>query len=153
MIQNVRKPVLDFSHSITARTQHFTAREWVFKAVDDWLIDAHGPRFFLLEGEPGSGKTAIAARLSQISQGAIAQQSLTALTTSVISASMPGRFISAPYTCPHTRQREVLPRMRKKSIRIAARHVMTRGPIGLRHETRFDRCSRNGFSPLWKAAP
>src|SRR5947209_15967061 len=86
MIQNVRKPVLDFSHSITARTQHFTAREWVFKAIDDWLIDTHGPRFFLLEGEPGSGKTAIAARLSQISQGAIAQQSLTALTTSVISA-------------------------------------------------------------------
>ncbi|WP_220209239.1 hypothetical protein [Reticulibacter mediterranei] len=86
MVQNIRKYVFDFSHYITERTQNFAAREWVFSTIDDWLANLDRSRFFLLEGEPGSGKTAIAARLCQISQGAIPQQHLTALTKSSISA-------------------------------------------------------------------
>jgi hypothetical protein len=49
--------------------QHFTGRDWVFQAIDRWLADPHGKRVFSLTGGPGSGKTAIATRLVQISNG------------------------------------------------------------------------------------
>ena len=57
---------LDFSSYITERTQDFTGREWVFAEIDHWLADPNGPTFFIITGEPGIGKTAIAGRLSQI---------------------------------------------------------------------------------------
>jgi hypothetical protein len=60
---------ISFSAYIAERTQDFTGREWVFQAIDDWLGDPQGPRVFLLTGEPGCGKTAIAARLAQFSDG------------------------------------------------------------------------------------
>jgi len=62
-------PPLDFSKYITDRTRDFTGREWVFRAIDNWLADPEGSRVFLLTGEPGCGKTAVAARLVQTSQG------------------------------------------------------------------------------------
>jgi hypothetical protein len=61
------EPIIDFSKYISERTQDFTGREWVFQAVNHWLADPEGARFFLITGEPGSGKTAIASRLSQFS--------------------------------------------------------------------------------------
>jgi hypothetical protein len=61
---------IDFSNYVTDRTENFTGREWVFEAIQNWLADTKGYRFFLLTGEPGSGKTAIAARLTQFAQGA-----------------------------------------------------------------------------------
>jgi AAA domain len=61
---------IDFSDYIADRTLNFTGREWVFEAIQNWLADPKGDRFFLLTGEPGSGKTAIAARLAQFAQGA-----------------------------------------------------------------------------------
>ena len=61
--------VLDFSGYIAERTRDFVGREWVFQAIDDWLGDSGGARVFLLTGEPGCGKTAIAARLVEFSQG------------------------------------------------------------------------------------
>lgn len=38
-------------------------REWVFEAIDAWRADVQAPRFLLIEGEPGIGKTAIARAL------------------------------------------------------------------------------------------
>jgi predicted ATPase len=58
---------LDFSDYIDERTRGFTGREWVFKAIDLWLKQPAGSSCFLLTGEPGSGKSAIAARLAQVS--------------------------------------------------------------------------------------
>jgi hypothetical protein len=59
-------PVIDFSY-VSDRTQNFTGREWIFQAINDWLADPKAPRFFLITGEPGSGKTAFVARLYQLS--------------------------------------------------------------------------------------
>ena len=57
---------LDFSSYIAERTQDFTGREWVFAEIDQWLADPDGQPFFIITGEPGIGKTAIAGRLTQI---------------------------------------------------------------------------------------
>ena len=69
---------LDFSAYIADRTHQFTGREWVFETIKRWLADAEGDRFFLLTGEPGSGKSAIAARLTQFAQGEETYLGLTA---------------------------------------------------------------------------
>ena len=50
------------------RTPNFTGRAWVFLKIYDWLSNPNGSRYFLLTGKPGSGKTAIAQRLTQFSQ-------------------------------------------------------------------------------------
>ena len=60
---------LDFSSLIAERTQHFSGRGWVFERINQWLADPNGGRVFLLAGGPGTGKTAIAARLAQVSEG------------------------------------------------------------------------------------
>ncbi|WP_414573500.1 hypothetical protein, partial [Nostoc sp. CCY 9925] len=60
---------LDFTDCVKDRTRNFTGREWVFENISNWLSDANGSRYFLLTGEPGSGKTAIAARLTQFTTG------------------------------------------------------------------------------------
>ncbi len=60
---------IDFSNYIADRTLNFTGRGWVFEAIQNWLADSNGDRFFLLTSEPGGGKTAIAARLAQFAQG------------------------------------------------------------------------------------
>lgn len=59
---------LDFSAYIAERTRDFTGREWVFAEIDRWLATPGAPRFFVVTGEPGIGKTAIAARLTQVRQ-------------------------------------------------------------------------------------
>jgi hypothetical protein len=57
--------VFDFSDYIAVRVEDFTGRAWVFQAIDRWLGEKDAPRYFLLTGEPGSGKSAVAARLAQ----------------------------------------------------------------------------------------
>jgi DNA polymerase III delta prime subunit len=53
----------DFSSYITERTRDFTGRGWILTELDRWLADKTSPRFFILTGEPGVGKTALAAHL------------------------------------------------------------------------------------------
>lgn len=53
------------------RSADFTGREWVFSAVRDWLEDPHSPRFFVLTGEPGSGKSAVSAQLHRFAMGKV----------------------------------------------------------------------------------
>jgi hypothetical protein len=54
---------------IAERADNFCGRRWVFEELDGWLARQPGGRYFLITGEPGSGKTAIAARLFQFSAG------------------------------------------------------------------------------------
>ena len=69
--QSGLKVVIDFTKDILDRTRDFTGREWVFKVINDWLANLDSSRFFLLTGEPGSGKTAIASQLCQFSLGEV----------------------------------------------------------------------------------
>ena len=58
--------VIPFEDDIKKLTQYFTGRDWLFKDIDNWLKNKKDDRFFLLTGEPGVGKSAIAAQLTQI---------------------------------------------------------------------------------------
>jgi ribosomal 50S subunit-associated protein YjgA (DUF615 family) len=53
-----------FDRDIDRLTEGFTGREWVFEEIDRWLQQGN-ERFFILTGEPGVGKSAIAAQLTQ----------------------------------------------------------------------------------------
>jgi WD40 repeat protein len=66
-----RLAAIDFSREIERLTEGFTGRGWVFEEVDKWVRRGNG-RFFILTGEPGVGKSAIAARLTQVRDDVIA---------------------------------------------------------------------------------
>lgn len=59
-----RLAAIDFGRDIERLTGGFVGREWPFDEIDAWLSRADG-RFFTLTGEPGVGKSAIAARLTR----------------------------------------------------------------------------------------
>jgi len=78
---------IDYSRHVADRTVDFTGREWVFRAVDEWLGDPEAARILLLTGEPGCGKTAISARLVQFSlDAATPPDGVTRLTPGFLSA-------------------------------------------------------------------
>ncbi|MEZ4730266.1 MAG: hypothetical protein R3E79_24310 [Caldilineaceae bacterium] len=58
----------DRASEIGERTRDFTGRAWLFAEIEQWCADPTAPNVLLLTGEPGIGKTAIAARLTQIRQ-------------------------------------------------------------------------------------
>src|SRR6266700_4348775 len=59
---------VDFDSYIAERSTQFSGRVWVFERIHDWLTQPSSSRLLLLTGEPGSGKTAIAARLVEFSR-------------------------------------------------------------------------------------
>lgn len=61
--------MIDFLSYITERTRDFSGREWVIGTINNWLDNPNGARIFLLTGGPGTGKTAVAARLVQMNLG------------------------------------------------------------------------------------
>lgn len=61
----------EFDALIADKTRDFLGREWVFAAIQAWLDNAQGPNFYIITGEPGIGKSAIAARLVQFSEGVV----------------------------------------------------------------------------------
>lgn len=61
-----RLSAIAFTSDIARLTENFTGRQWVFDDIDRWLKESE-ERFFILTGEPGVGKSAIAALLTQIS--------------------------------------------------------------------------------------
>lgn len=62
---------IDFSATVEERTRNFAGRGWVFQEIQAWLANPKAPPLFILTGEPGIGKTALAARLVQFSQGIV----------------------------------------------------------------------------------
>jgi hypothetical protein len=48
-----------FNSDIAKLTENFTGQQWVFDEIDHWLAERE-ERFFILTGEPGVGKSAIA---------------------------------------------------------------------------------------------
>jgi len=75
-----RLVALDFGRDIARLTQDFTGRDWLFDAIEQWLY--HGEqRFFILTGEPGVGKNAFIARLTQVGEHADCRQSGAGLGT------------------------------------------------------------------------
>ena len=64
-------PVIDFFAYAAERTRGFAGRDWVFQAIGRWLADPVGAPIFLLTGEPGAGKSAMAGRLALTSSGAV----------------------------------------------------------------------------------
>jgi hypothetical protein len=65
------EPVIDFSGYVAERTEGFGGRDWIILAIDEWLADPAGGPIFLLTGEPGAGKSALAGQLALISDGAV----------------------------------------------------------------------------------
>ncbi len=86
MVQNDIGLESGFTRFNAERTRGFSDRKWVFDDLHKWLTEADGTRFFLLSGEPGSGKTAIAARLYQFAQGTPPPLEFTSFSSGFLSA-------------------------------------------------------------------
>ncbi len=65
-VANQMNNAIDFSSYIFNCTRDFTGRDWVFTKIEQWLADPNAPHYFFIEGEPGIGKSAIAAQLTKI---------------------------------------------------------------------------------------
>jgi hypothetical protein len=102
--------LINFDRYVADHAREFTGREWIFEAINAWLDEPDGPHYFLLTGEPGSGKTAIASRLSQFSRGGISlSEGLSNLTQ---------KFLSAYHFCSARDRRWISPHVFAKSLAI-----------------------------------
>lgn len=71
MLAAPKESGFDFDSYISERTKEFSGREWVFERIHKWFCCPESSRFLLLTGDPGSGKTALAARLVEFSRGVV----------------------------------------------------------------------------------
>ncbi|MEP7307269.1 MAG: TIR domain-containing protein [Acidobacteriota bacterium] len=53
---------IDFGIEISRLTRNFTGRQWLFDCIDTWLR-TDTTRVFLITGDPGTGKSAVSAKL------------------------------------------------------------------------------------------
>src|SRR5215472_10876055 len=60
---NVNHPGIVIPSDVAARAAEFSGREWVLNKVADWLENG-SERFFVITGEPGSGKSTLSAWLA-----------------------------------------------------------------------------------------
>lgn len=104
---------IGFATFIADRTTNFIGRKWVFDAIHSCLTETKGKRLFLLTGEPGSGKTAIAARLTQFSQS----------ETSLHPDFAPG-FLSAFHFCSARDSTSVDPKNFSRSIALQLAQII-----------------------------
>lgn len=58
----LQKDILDYSNLIADKTRGFVGRRFVFAAIDQFMAN-HPSGYFIVRGEPGIGKTALAAQL------------------------------------------------------------------------------------------
>lgn len=84
---------MDFHADIQRLTEDFTGREWFFSEIDEWLRSSES--FFILTGEAGIGKSAIAAQLTKIRQDIAAHHFCIAGRNSTIVPSTVLRSIAA----------------------------------------------------------
>ncbi|HJT59432.1 MAG TPA: ATP-binding protein [Ktedonobacteraceae bacterium] len=59
---SIRDQVLDYTNFISEKTQDFVGRAFVFDAIDHF-IHTHPRGYFFVRGDPGIGKSALAAQL------------------------------------------------------------------------------------------
>jgi ABC-type dipeptide/oligopeptide/nickel transport system ATPase component len=64
----ISKEPINFSEFINQQTHDFIGREWIFKSLNNFLKNDNREIYAII-GEPGSGKTSIASKLSQFSDG------------------------------------------------------------------------------------
>jgi len=83
---DLSRPAIDFDALIADRAQGFSGRGWVLEAVGRWLATPQDSRIFLLTGDPGTGKTAVAARIVQLHRGDPAAGTVPGLPAGVLSA-------------------------------------------------------------------
>ena len=84
---NLQGSELDFTRYIGDRTAGFAGREWALARLASWWNDVAGAPVLAITGPPGSGKTALAARLVAISRG------------DVTAPHLPRTFLAAYHFC------------------------------------------------------
>jgi tetratricopeptide (TPR) repeat protein len=55
---------LDFGIEVERYLKEFSGRGWIIDEIERWLEASTAPKVFIVEGEPGVGKSAVAARLA-----------------------------------------------------------------------------------------
>jgi hypothetical protein len=85
----------DFFAELKTAAGSFVGREWVLARIEDWLPGNR--RCFLIEAEPGSGKTALMAEMIRRNDGGrvVAYHFCNALKPETVNARMFVRFIAA----------------------------------------------------------
>jgi WD40 repeat protein len=61
----------DFSAFLYEKQRDFVGRSWVIEQTEAWIRDANAPKLMLITGDPGTGKSAIAAHMVHRNPGGL----------------------------------------------------------------------------------